>query len=201
MANALMEGTAITDLFFRCYSFSTGECAAIMTNGLASNTSVVSILMVLPCVALIDALATALPSNSTLRKLSFRPYSVIHLSPVFLALGKNQGLKTLIVDGGFGSIDESLCKAIQNALGMNTTLESLKLERVHPTDGNADLWCRALSFLRTNKALKSLMVTMAQNVRQSHAVAFRSDIAAMLQENASLESLSILGSWIGFKAA
>jgi hypothetical protein len=39
-ANALMEGTAITDLEFLYRSFSAGECAAMMASGLSRNTSV-----------------------------------------------------------------------------------------------------------------------------------------------------------------
>jgi hypothetical protein len=60
------------------------------------------------------------------------------------------------------------------------------------TDDNSDLWCRALSFLRTNKALKSLMVSLDHRVTESRVAAFRTDIAAMLQENSSLVNLSIL---------
>jgi hypothetical protein len=72
---------------------------------------------------------------------------------------------------------------------MNTTLESLELNCVHVTDDNYDLWSRALSFLRTNTAIKSLVVDLV--VAQSGAVAFRTDLAAVLEENVSLESLSI----------
>ncbi len=47
---------------------------------------------------------------------------------------------------------------IKNGLGTNETLESLELKDVPLRDDNADLWCRALSFLHTNKAPKSLAV-------------------------------------------
>jgi hypothetical protein len=53
------------------------------------------------------------------------------------------------------------------------------------------LWCKALSFLRTNKALKSLGVEMQPGVGESCLSAFRINIVAMLQENTSLESLFI----------
>jgi hypothetical protein len=82
---------------------------------------------------------------------------------------------------------------MQNGLGMNTTIESLELYHFPNYDDNSDLWCRSLSFLRTNKALKSLMINLEGNVTESRATACRTTIALMLQENASLESLSIQG--------
>jgi hypothetical protein len=181
-ANALMEGTAIPMLKFG--SFSGEESAA----------------------TIFDALAAALPSNSTLRHLELGrrvqyieyledededddPDMSAHLSPVFLALGKNTGLKALTVDV-LDARDGSLCTAMKDGLGINETLESLELERVPLTDDNADLWCRAFSFLRTNKALKSLVVEM-HHVTESCLSAFCIDIVAMLQENTALESLSI----------
>jgi hypothetical protein len=53
------------------------------------------------------------------------------------------------------------------------------------------MWCRALSFLRTNTALKSLRVSLGEDATKSYFDALCRHIAAMLQENASLESLSI----------
>jgi hypothetical protein len=202
-ANALMEGTAITSLEFAlCSFFAEGSASAlIMANGLSRNTSVTRIkVMSTLDQALYDALAMALPLNSTLRRLdlnrdlTWQDGDVDHdLSPVFLALGKNIGLKEVSL-AGFCLIDESLCTAMKDGLGMNTTLESLELKRLHLTNDNSDLWCRALSFLRTNNDLKSLKVHVYLDVAESCVVAFRTNIAAMLQENASLESISFL-SW------
>jgi hypothetical protein len=146
--------------------------------------------------ALFDAPATALPSNSTLRRLELQwqeRNDNAHVPPVFMALGKNTGMKTLNVDV-HDLMNESLCTALRDGLGMNTTLESLELNHVYLTDDNSDLWCEAFSFFRINIALKSLVVT------QSSASAFRTYIVAMLEDNASLESISILGCWIGFTA-
>jgi hypothetical protein len=194
--NALTEGTVVTTLEFRECSFSAGECATIMANGLARNTSVsyIKVAQRHRDGALYRVLAAALPSNSTLRRLDLGWQNDdggfdFDLSPVFLALGKNTGLKT--ISCGFGSMDESLCIAIQNGLGMNETLESLNLNGATLID--ADLCCRALSFLRTSKALKSLTVDVESSATHSCVSAFCRHIAAMLQENASLESLSILG--------
>jgi hypothetical protein len=197
-ANALMEGAAITKLEFEKCSFPDGESDAIMANGFSRNTSVSHISVVSPPdQALNGALATALPSNSTLQELWFDvplshdvPGAHVDCPPIFLALGKNTGLKTLIVNR-IGSMDESLCTAMQNGLGMNDTLESLDLKNVLLTDDNSDLWCRALSFLRTNKTLKSFVVTLEEDATESRVFAFRIDIAAMLQDNTSLESLCI----------
>jgi hypothetical protein len=54
-------------------------------------------------------------------------------------------------------MDESLCTAMQNRLTRNETLERLELNLVPLWDANA---CKALSFLRTNKALKSFILTL-----------------------------------------
>jgi hypothetical protein len=69
---------------------------------------------------------------------------------------------------------------MKDGLEMNTTLASLELDQVHLTDENTDLWCRALSFLRTNNPLKSLSVELDENVNESCAAVFRTDIVAML---------------------
>jgi hypothetical protein len=156
-ANALVEGTAVTKLEFISCSFSAVECDVMMANGLRRNTSVISIRVVRCNNArtLFDALAAALPSNSTLRHLELFRSDSDCLSSVISALGQNTGLKSLKVDG-FDPMDESLCTAIQNGLGMNESLEILELGGIHVTDDNSDVWGRAFSFLRTNKTLKSV---------------------------------------------
>jgi hypothetical protein len=162
-ANALMEGTAGTKLVIRFCSFGDGECTVMMANSLSRNTSVSSIEVVSPLdQTLYSALATALPSNSTMRDLlvsNTRVEDDLDFSPVLLALGHNTGLKTLTLYS-FGSMNESLSTAMKDGIGMNVTLESLEFDNVHLTGGNSDLWCRALSFLRTNEALKSLVITL-----------------------------------------
>jgi hypothetical protein len=199
-ANALMEGTAVTKLeFFEC-SFPAVECNAMMTNGLSRNTSVMSIIahQCKNSPLLYDALAAALPSNSTLRHLELERELGQEdeddpdcLALVFSALGQNTGLKSLKVDCLYSSIDESLCTAIKNGLGTNETLDSLELSGVHVTDDNAESWWTAFSFLRTNKTLKSLMAILDGGETESCPSAFRINIAVMLEDNASLESLSI----------
>jgi hypothetical protein len=190
-ANALLEGTAITNLRFEECSFPAGESAAIMATGLGRNTSVTSISVDKWCDnagALHSALAAALPSNSTLWHLALSQQDDC-FPAVFLALGKNRGLETLRVHG-FGSMDESLCTAIKDGLGMNETLESLELNSAHLTDDNIALWCRAFAFLRVNKALKSLLFDASSGVEKSCLSAVCIDMAASLQENTSLESLT-----------
>jgi hypothetical protein len=195
IANALMEGTTVTALEFKRCSFSADESAAQLATGLSRNTSVISFTVV-KCnnaQALLDALAAALPSNSSLRHLELIQRDNDDpdcLSPVFSALGYNTGIKSLKVHG-FGSMDESLCTAMKDGLGMNETLEILELYRVPLCDESADLCCRAFSFLRTNKTLKSLVLTLEDGAKESCLARFRIDTTCMLQENASLESLSI----------
>jgi hypothetical protein len=44
----------------------------------------------------------------------------------------------------------SLCTAMQSGLGVNETLESLEISNALLDADNAELWCRAFSFLRAN---------------------------------------------------
>jgi hypothetical protein len=208
-AKALMEGTVFTSLEFNGCFFSAGECLAMITNGLGRKTSVISLTVTSRATnaAVFDALAAALPLKLTLQELSVgvAPFDDSHLahvdwSPIFLALGRNTRLKSLNIANYFGSMDESLCTAIQNGLGTNTTLERLELQCVPLRDDTAGLWCRALSFLRTNKSLKYLAVGVQHVATESCVSAFRIDIAAMLQENASLESLSIQKIFVSVEA-
>jgi hypothetical protein len=177
-----------------------------MTNGLARNASVSCITVEWNSDEAINkALAAALPLNSTLQELLFEVKPLdrdtdtpVDWSQLFLALGKNTGLKTLKV-GGFGSMEESLCTAIKDGLELNETLESLELTNAILCDDSATLWYRALSFLRTNKTLKSLVVDAQFGVTDSRLFTFHIDIAAMLQDSASLESLFII-SYTAMKA-
>jgi hypothetical protein len=84
-------------------------------------------------------------------------------------------------------MDESLCTAMQSGLGINETLESLEISNALLDADTAGLWCRAFSFVRANKALKSLVIAAESSVS-----AFRIYIAAVLQENVSLECFSII---------
>jgi hypothetical protein len=190
-ANALTEGTKITDLEFQDCSFSDRECAIMMANGLSRNTSVASIRVMSQLDEdFICALAPALESNSTLRDLALVDGGQANLSAIFLALGKNTGLNELFIER-CQSMDESLCTAMEYGLGRNKTLRELELHNISLRDDNFALWCRALSFLR-DKALSCLSLFVDQGVTESCASAFRMHIAAMLQENASLKNLSIV---------
>jgi hypothetical protein len=167
----------------------------MMVNGLSRNASVshIRIVVSLPDEALFDALVTALPSNSTLQRLDLGwgedSDDGPDLAPLFLALETNKGLKSLSVS--VGSMDESLSTAMKDGLGTNETLERLVLH-VPLCDDSSVLWCRAFSFFRFNKALKSLIVDLDYDVVEPCLVtAFCVDIATNLQENASLESLAI----------
>jgi hypothetical protein len=196
LANVLAEGMAVTKLAFAKCSFSALECAGMIANGLSRNTSLSQMKVAFPLdQALSSALATALPSNSTLQDLSLmcsHYCTNVRLSPVFSALEKNTGLKSLKVSM-CQTMDESLCTAITRGLGRNESIESLDLLDIYVTDENSDLWEKAFSFLGIHKALKSLKITLQKNVPESRVSAFRIDIMAMLEENASLESLSIGG--------
>jgi hypothetical protein len=192
--NALLEGTAITQLRFSYCAFFARECAMMMAHALSRNTTVKCIEVLSPFDGTLhDALAMALHSNSTLQNLSLvgGTRDAERLSPVLLALRKNKGLETLKVDA-CASMDESLCTAMQHGFGMNETLQSLEfIYSGRLLDENCTLWSRAFSFLRTNKALKHLMIDV-HRVPESCVSTIRIDIVEMLQENASLGSLAVL---------
>ena len=87
---------------------------------------------------------------------------------------------------GVDHIDEELSSAMRLGLGMNSTLHLTNIE----SDGNdTSLWREAISFLRTNTALKTL--NMALNVTESHATAICLAVLGMLRENQSLEIFSM----------
>lgn len=194
-ANALIEVTAITKLDFSDCSFPAKESATIIAKSLERNTSVISISVEAPRDQVIhNVLATAISSNSTLQELSFLSLTGpidndAVWSPIFSALGSNKALKSLQVD--VSGIDESLSTAIKYGLGMNTTLERLKVMTVRLCRDSCALWCRALSFLSTNKVLKFLTVDIPSLSPESCVSSFRMHIAALLHENVSLERLSI----------
>jgi hypothetical protein len=194
-ANALMEATAINKLDFSDCLFPDQESATIVAKSLAKNTSVISIKVeALRDQVIHNILATALTTNSTLQELSFVSLTGpidndAVWSPIFSALGSNKALKSLQVN--VSGIDESLSTAMKNGLGMNTTLECLEVMNVRLCGYSCALWCRALSFLSTNKVLKFLTVDIPSLSLESCVSSFRLHIAAMLQENVSLERLSI----------
>jgi hypothetical protein len=93
-ANALTEGTAITDLEFSDCSFYGEGGAAVVVNGLSTNTSVTSFAVALLDEAFYSALAAALQSNSTLGHLDLSDdgHGLLPVFlAVFLALGKKYG--------------------------------------------------------------------------------------------------------------
>jgi hypothetical protein len=99
-ANALMEGTAITDLAFILCSFSGEESATMMATGLSRNTSLSDIKVNSSRdQVLFGVLATALPSNSALQSLELWEdgNDDPEWSPVLLALGRNARLKHVSV--------------------------------------------------------------------------------------------------------
>jgi hypothetical protein len=77
-------------------------------------------------------------------------------------------------------------------LGKNSTLKTLNLSFIKLSDNDTSLWREALSFLRTNKALKTLFMHFDGDVKESRAVIIRMEALAMLDKNESLETLSML---------
>jgi hypothetical protein len=206
VAKALKEGSEITDLRFLGCSFPEGG-GAVIARALKTNTTLEHLDV---CDAEADevfyeVLAAALLSNSTLQYLECStpedsPGSSLWLSPLFLALQVNSGLKELSIDG-IDLIDETLGTAMRLGLGLgnNSTLETLKLCNIISGDNDTCLWREALSFLRTNKFLKTLNIQFEQNQRESHAATIRMEVLAMLCENESLETLFMMSEDAGLK--
>jgi hypothetical protein len=146
-----------------------------------------------------EVLATALLSNSTLQTLhlctpagsGYITGSSLWLSPLFLALRVNSGLKELSIYG-IDLNDEKLSTAIRLGLGNNSTLETLNLTNIKSGDNDTCLWREALYFLRTNSALKTLYMHFEKNERDSGATAIRMEVLAALRENESLEKFSLM---------
>jgi hypothetical protein len=135
-----------------------------------------------------------LPNSTTLQELSFDGSgSCSWLSPLFLALQVNVGLKKLCIYG-IDFIDGKLSTAIRLGLANNSTLETMILTSIKSGDNDTCLWREALSFLHTNAALKTLEINFEHNVTESHVTAIRMEVVAMLLENESLETLFMMSS-------
>jgi hypothetical protein len=192
LAKALKERSEITNLRFRQCSFPESGSAEI-ARALKTNTA-------LKCLHLLygadeffcEVLTTVLLSNSTLQELAFDGSGRCSwLSQLFLALQVNVGLKVLEIHG-FELTDEKVSTAMRLGVGNNSTLEALHLFRIKSGDNDTRLWREALSFLRTNRALKTLSMHFDQNVTESHATAIRMEAPAALCKNESLDSLHMV---------
>jgi hypothetical protein len=202
VADALREGSAVTTLNFMRCSFSEGESAAMIALALKRNETL-STLSVRESPfdkAFCDAMSVSLLTNTSLQDVTLDlpddGTSSAWLSSVFLVLGMNTGLKTLYISGhksnGLDLADEQLCAAMVTGLGRNSMLESLHLNNSILSDTDAAASGRnALSFLRTNTALKSLKVFFGRDAMETRVSTFRTQAASMLEQNTSLESLTM----------
>jgi hypothetical protein len=203
IAKALKERSQITDLDFSSCSFEESG-GIVIASALKTNTTLKRLEFDASVSEVFyDVLAAALLSNSTLQKLALRSPDGTNsswLSPLFLALQVNTGLKELQIsfasfrfnDGPpVNLMDEKLSTVMRLGLGRNSTLESLYLSNITSTDNDTSLWRDAFSFLRTNTALKHLTLDFELDVTESYATAIRMVFPAVLCENKSLETLSI----------
>jgi hypothetical protein len=193
VAKVLKERSEITDLRFYHCSFPKGG-DVVIASLLKTNTTLKSLtFFVRADEVFYGDLAAALLFNSTLQKLAFTTLGSSDicswLSPLFLALQVNRGLKELKIDQ-FDLIDEELSAAMKIGLGKNSTLELVYLSAITCNDDTC-LWREALSFLRTNKALETLHMHFEENVTESHANAIRMEVPAALSDNESLETISM----------
>jgi hypothetical protein len=214
IAKALKERSAITDLHFCSCSFPEGGGTAI-ASALTTNTTLkylnFNAYTRVDEKVFYDVLAAVLLSNTTLQELAFSMpgRKCSWLSPLLLALQVNTGLKKLRIsfssfdlnndttlnvvrEGSHTSIDERVSTAMRLGLGRNSTLESLYLSNISPSENDFPLWREAFSFLRNNTTLKALLLNFEPNVTESHAIDFRMVALAALRENKTLESLSMI---------
>jgi hypothetical protein len=195
IANALEEGSSITDITFdnQCTFPDGGK--ALIANALKTNVTVTDVKFRGDCdEPFCDTLAAVLLCNSTLQNLAlFLPEESAGgrwLSSIFLSLGMNTTLKSLAV-GILNTLGDTLCAAISNGLAKNSTLEELVLDDILPSDDDGAVSARhTLSFLRTNSTLKSLTVSFVRAQKESFVSEFRFEAVKML-ENTFLESLTI----------
>jgi hypothetical protein len=195
-ANTLRSGTAIKYLTFVDCSFVEGGDAVIVS-ALAENTTLTSMTFCdhfHPPVnneLRYSTMGESLLSNSTLQELSIMTSDSSALSPVFRALQVNTGLKTLTIDGPGLVMDDNLYEAMMLGLGQNSSLVKLQLLNIGSRDMDISRWCKGLSVLRKNTALQSLEILFSSEVHKSFVSALRMEVGAMLEENKSLESISM----------
>jgi hypothetical protein len=116
----------------------------------------------------------------------------------------NVTLKRFTITDTCAEFGNELCTAIRSGLAKNTTLEELTLDHMHSSDDDGAVSARnALYFLRTNTTLKSLNITFQRVQEESNVFAFRPveeesyvssfrlEAVKLIEENSSLESLTI----------
>jgi hypothetical protein len=195
VAKALKERSGIIDLRFQGCFFPEGG-TAVIASVLKTNTTLkyVGFYTSGTDEVFYEVLAKAVRSNSTLQNLECSAPddsgSCSWLSPLFLALQENTGLKVLGISG-IDLIDEKLSTAMRIGLAKNSMLESLYFWTIRPDDNDACLWQEALSFLRTNTALKTLAMDFEYHVTESRVATIRMEVPAVLRENETLETLSM----------
>jgi hypothetical protein len=194
-ANTLKNGTAITRLVFCDCSFIEGGDAVIVS-ALAENTTLTSMAFSDHFRPPVDnevrysTMGESLLSNSTLQELFIT--SGPALSPVFRALQVNTCLKTLNIEGPGLVMDDNLQAAMMVGLGQNSSLVKLQLVKIGSRDMDISLWRKGISVLRENTALQSLEISFASEVQKSFVSALRMEVVAMLEENKSIESISMV---------
>jgi hypothetical protein len=202
VAVALKEGSArINTLNFNRCSFLEQGGAALIASALKRNETVTWFRLEQSPFdeAFCDAMAVSLLTNATLRDLTLDlprdSNSSTWLSSLFLALGMNTGLNSLNIrghqDNGIDLANEDLCGAMENGLGKKSMLESLHLRNAILSGTDSSSGHKALSFLRTNTTIKLLTVFFKQSATESRVSVFRTNAASMLENNTSLEKITM----------
>jgi hypothetical protein len=196
-ANALEEGSSVTDIIFGCNCSFPDRGRTIIANALKSNTSVTKIQFSGDfSEPFCNVLAAVLCGNSTLQNLTVlgatrATGSGRWFSSIFLSLRRNTTLKSLTL-GICDELGGGLSAAITIGLANNSMLEDLTLYNMVPSgDDGAASARNTLSFLRTNSSLKSLIVSFGETQQELYVSAFRLEAVKMVEEKTVLETLFI----------
>jgi hypothetical protein len=194
VAQALKSGSPVTRLSLEDCAFP--DCGAgSIVHALQSNSTLETLILdftggfdEIVC----DALASLLLVNTTLTDLTVHlprlgRFSRRWLHPFLAALRINTSVKKLDVNH-FSLSDESVCGALRGVFSKNAVLEEFILGCANGSpmvDTDVVTWRKTLPFLRDNKTLKSLVITVDRVSLDPHVTTFCFDTVTMLKDNYS----------------
>jgi hypothetical protein len=200
LGDALQGGSNVALLRFETCSFPEGASHRV-ARALKQNTTLTTfILSGIFSQAFYDAFAAALLINTTLTDLELEipddEAEAALMTPVFLALGMNKGLKKLTINEYSSSVDVDgqVYLALRDGLEKNSTVEMLHISICRFEDFADSLLPCILPFLRVSTTLKALKVMFGYVLDPSdphHVATSCLAIVAFLRENSSLETLEM----------
>jgi hypothetical protein len=201
VAHALTSGSPVTRLYLDSCHFPECGGGRSIVHALQRNSMLEILFLTLENgfdESIGDALASLLLVNTTLTDLTVHTPQLGRfcrrwLHPFLVALRINTSLKKLHVNR-FALSDESVCGALRDVFSKNTGLEELTLRCYSGSllgDTDVVAWRNTLPFLRHNKTLKSLVISVYVRAVDPHLAIFCFETVTMLKDNNSLECLDI----------